>query len=272
VPRSIEINDTSDPRIQCYANLRSGSGPDSEADWFIVEGRWCVQRLIESPHAVISLLVQSGRERETESWLAQQTPLYSLPSDQIRRLVGFDFHRGVLACGRRPNLLTIDDLEFRTGAPTIALAMLGVNERENLGSMMRTAAALGIKNLLIGPKTADPLSRRAIRVSMATVLKQQLYMLDQPTDQLTRLQQTRNVRTIVTTLDSGATPLNKFEPDDREMILVVGNEADGVDPATQQIATDRVTIPMQLGTDSLNVSVAAAIFMYQLLNRHREGA
>jgi tRNA G18 (ribose-2'-O)-methylase SpoU len=147
--------------------------------------------------------------------------------------------------------------------------MLGINQRENLGSMMRTAAALGIENLLIGPRTADPFSRRTIRVSMATVLKQQLYELDQPADQLARLQRTRDVRTIITTLDAGATPLDKFEPDDRKMVLVVGNEAEGVDHATQAIATDRVTIPMQLGTDSLNVAVAAAIIMYQLLSRHR---
>jgi tRNA G18 (ribose-2'-O)-methylase SpoU len=265
VPRSIEIHDTSDPRIRHYANLRTCGGGDSGADWFIVEGRWCVQRLLESPHQVISLLVESGRETEVESWLAEPIPVYSLPLLQIRRLVGFNFHRGVLACGRRPELLAIDDLQFRPDIPAIALAMLGINQRENLGSMMRSAAALGIENLLIGSKTADPFSRRTIRVSMATVLKQRLHMLDQPAEQLARLQRTRNVRTIITTLDPDATPLREFEPDDREMIVVVGNEAEGVDRGIQQIATDRVTIPMQLGTDSLNVSVAAAIFMYQLL-------
>lgn len=264
---SIKIDDTSDPRIQHYANLRGDSDRDCGEDWFIVEGRWCVQRLIESPHEVISLLVERGRESEAQGWLDQPTPVYSLPSLQIRQLVGFNFHRGVLACGRRPKLPPLDMFQFRPGLPTIALAILGVNQRENLGGMMRSAAALGIENLLIGPKTADPFSRRTIRVSMATVLKQRLFRLEQPADQLARLQQTRNFRTIVTTLDSDATPLGQFQPDDRETILVVGNEAEGVDPATEQIATDRLTIPMQLGTDSLNVSVAAAIFMYELLHR-----
>jgi tRNA G18 (ribose-2'-O)-methylase SpoU len=132
---------------------------------------------------------------------------------------------------------------------------------------MRTAAALGIENLLLGPRTEDPYARRCIRVSMATVFKQRLYELDRPESQLSRLQRTGNVRTIVTTLDADAVPLNQFAADDRPSILIVGNEADGVDRSVQDIATDRITIPMHLGADSLNVAVAAAIFMYELLSR-----
>ena len=265
--RIVELVDASDPRIGSYADLRRNAEKGTRTDWFVVEGQWCVRRLIESTHDVISVLVQRGRETEVASWLANDTPLYSLPSDQISRLVGFDFHRGMLACGRRPELRSVDELKFRDDSPRMALAPLGVSERENLGNLMRTAAAMGIDNLLIGSRTADPFSRRAIRVSMATVLKQQLYRLDQPELQLHQLQQSRNLRTIVATLDPAATPLNQFEADERGMILVVGNEAVGVDRAVEQIASDRVTIPMQLGTDSMNVAVAAAIFLYELRRR-----
>ena len=69
---------------------------------------------------------------------------------------------------------------------------------------------------------------------------------------------------MVTTLSAGAMPLNEIVMDDRHGILVVGNEADGVDQSIQDIASDCITIPMKLGTDSLNVSVAAAIVMYHL--------
>jgi tRNA G18 (ribose-2'-O)-methylase SpoU len=132
---------------------------------------------------------------------------------------------------------------------------------------MRTAAAFGIEQLLIGPRTADPLGRRTIRVSMAAVLQQILFDLDRPLAQLSVLQRTRNIRTIATTLDPAATSLDEFVPDDRNCILILGNEARGIDQSIQQAATDRVTIPMQLGTDSLNVSIAAAIFMYALRSR-----
>ena len=269
MPRIIEINEAGDERLQCYANLRSTVGRPADCDVFVVEGRWCVERLIENPVTLNSVLVERGKEAEIASSLPAAIPLYSLPSESIRRLVGFDFHRGVLACGQRPKLHAIDDLEFKPDAPAVALAVLGVDQQENLGSMIRTAAAMGIEHLLIGPKTADPYSRRAIRVSMATVFTEQLYQLDQPVAQLSELARTRNIRIIVTTLDRDATALNRFVADDRDSILIVGNEAKGVDRSIQAIATDRVTIPMQQGTDSLNVSIAAAIFMYQLLDRHR---
>jgi tRNA G18 (ribose-2'-O)-methylase SpoU len=98
---------------------------------------------------------------------------------------------------------------------------------------------------------------------MAAVLHQTLYSLDDPADQLKSLVDEQGYRTVVTTLGH-AVPLNQFAPDDRPMILVVGNEAEGVSAEVERAATDRVTIPMKLGTDSLNVAVATAIFLYQL--------
>jgi tRNA G18 (ribose-2'-O)-methylase SpoU len=261
----IELSQASDPRLERYANLRSDRQRRFDADSFIAEGRWCLQRLIDSPYEIISVLADQRRADEVAHWLPPTTTLYSLPPEQIRQLVGFNFHRGMLACGRRVALRPADELRFRPGEAVMSLAMLGINQHENVGSMMRSAAAFGIGQLLIGPSTADPLSRRSIRVSMAAVFRQTLYTLDRPHSQLLQLQRTRHVRTIVTTLDASGTPLSEFVPDEREAILVVGNEAEGVERSVQEIATDRVTIPMRLGTDSLNVSIAAAIAMYQLL-------
>ncbi len=178
--RIIEIDDATDDRLQCFANLRSNAIQLADSSCFIAEGRWCVQRLLDSNHPILSVLAERGKETELASLLADETPLYSLPPDQIRQLVGFDFHRGVLACGRRPALKDVNELQFRPDAPPVALAALGVSEHENLGSMIRTATALGIEHVLVGPKTVDPFYRRSIRVSMATVFKQNLYRLDQP--------------------------------------------------------------------------------------------
>jgi tRNA G18 (ribose-2'-O)-methylase SpoU len=264
VAQILSLDDPSDPRLACYADLRWDCNPRPDSAWFIVEGRLCVQRLIESPLQVISVLVEQGKEQEVSAWLRDETPIYVLPSGRVRQLVGYDFHRGVLACGRRPTLLTGDALSFAGSTTPLALAAIGVNQRENLGSILRTSAALGIDRILIGGETADPYSRRTVRVSMAAVLKQTLHRLESPASDLQRLQQTHGLRTFVTTLSSDATPLDQVVMDQRPGILVMGSEADGIDPGIEAIATDRVTIPMQLGTDSLNVSVAAAIFLYEL--------
>jgi tRNA G18 (ribose-2'-O)-methylase SpoU len=265
----VSLDEPSDPRLACYTDLRWNAKPGPESDWFIVEGRFCVQRLIESPIEVVSILVELGKEAEVASWFTDQTPVYSLPAESIRSLVGYDFHRGILACGRRPKPNSIDALRWRESEHRLALAAVGVNQQENLGSMMRTAAALGIEQVLIGPRTADPYSRRAVRVSMATVLKLKLTALVDPVPELRQLQETGRFRTVVTTLSPDATTLDQFVADDRACILVMGSELEGVGPEIEEIATDRVTIPMRLGTDSLNVSVAAAIFMYELTRRRR---
>ena len=265
------LDDASDPRLACYSDLRWDANPAADSDWFVVEGRMCVQRLIASPLEVMSILVEHGNEQEVAGWADGETPVFSLPREQVRALVGYKFHRGVLACGRRPDWRSIHELTLNRLQQPVALAAVGVNQRENLGSMLRTAAALGIENVLIGPNTADPFARRSVRVSMGAVLKQRLYRLDQPLAQLRSLGQSGRVRTVVTTLSGDAEPLERFVADDRACVLVLGSEAEGIDPEIEAIATDRVTIPMQLGTDSLNVSVAAAIFMYELVSRYRQG-
>ena len=262
----VRINDANDDRIQHYANLRSDARRGSSPESFVVEGRWCVQRFLDSSLSPLSLLVERSKEAEVATWVPSDVPVYSLPTTQIQDLVGFPFHRGVLACGRRPECLCASSLEFSARQLPLALAMLGVSELENVGSMIRTATAMGIEHLIIDPRTADPFSRRVIRVSMATVFTQQLYRLTDSLVQLVELQK-QGIRTIVTTLDPAATPLDQFVPDRRPAILLVGNEAEGIDREIQETATDRVTIPMQLGTDSFNVAVAAAIFMYSIASR-----
>lgn len=264
MPTLIAVDDLHDPRLAAYMNLRGNRVDSSAAGHFIVEGRWCVQRLAQSRHPIQSVVVEQGREESVIDWVPEGTPIFSIAKDRIRELVGYDFHRGMLACGTRPSLLPVDRVRLSHSGSNLALAVLGVSEQENLGSMIRSAAALGVSDLMIGPRTIDPYARRTIRVSMATVLNQTLYNLDVPKEQLCYLARENNYRTLVTTLDEDATPLHRFVPDDRPMVLVVGNEAGGVEADVQAIATDRVTIPMQQGIDSLNVAVATAILLYEL--------
>lgn len=264
MPRIIEIDDASDQRLSSYANLRGDQHRGEDAESYIVEGRRCVERLSDSRHEILSVLFERGKQADLAESLPDETIVYSLPSQQVSQLVGYDFHRGVLACARRPALHSIDQLSLLSPPPAVVLAMLGVTELENVGSMIRTAAALGVHHLLIGPKTADPFARRTVRVSMGTIFHQQLYSLDRPQEQLNEIRESGNYRTVATTLDPDATPLNQFVADERPIILLMGCEDSGLEPEIQAEASDRVSIPMQPGIDSLNVAVAAAIFLYQL--------
>jgi len=256
-----------DPKLKNYRNLRWNRKPGPENQHFIAEGRYCVERLLQSRHRVHSVLVTEGKAAEALIWTDGKTPVYSLPSEEMRKLVGFDFHRGVMACGERPALNPCTTLDLGHQKQELAIAIIGVTERENVGSIMRTSAGLGIHRILLGPNTADPFARRTIRVSMGTVFRLQLYDLNSPVSQLAEFTRNDRVRTIVSTLADQATPLRDFRLDQHSGILVIGSEADGVATEIQKAATDRITIPMKLGTNSLNVSIATAICLHELIHQ-----
>ncbi|TWU40684.1 TrmH family RNA methyltransferase [Novipirellula artificiosorum] len=263
IGQAIPIASLEDPRISVYANLRHR---DVSADGgrFVAEGHWVVKRLIASSYTIESLLVQQGLESKYADGVPESVPIFTLSRDRLGALVGFDFHRGVLACGLRPRVQSAQDFLNARPRPRLAVMLLGVTELENVGSILRSAAAFGIDHILFDDAAADPLSRRVVRVSMATVFKHQLFSLDRSApDWLTRFHEA-GFRTLAATLDPSATAVTDFASSPVPRVLMVGNEAKGIDPSIQALATDRITIPMQLGTDSLNVAVASAILMHAL--------
>ena len=268
MPKLISISDLSDSRLCHYTNVRHARGASSSRsqEHFIAEGRLVVQRLIESEYEVESVLIQADREEPLVAELAESVPVYAMSRERISQIVGFDFHRGVMACGRRKPTSTIDEFLPAGTHGAVAIGLLGISDQENMGSILRTAAALGIDQILLGPKSIDPFSRRVIRVSMATVFKHRFYQLTDNVNDLVAIGEA-GIRTVASTLDADALSLNDLKRDNRPAVLLVGNEATGIDPGVQAVTDTQVRIPMQLGTDSLNVATAAAILMYEFV-RH----
>ena len=132
---------------------------------------------------------------------------------------------------------------------------------ENLGAIIRIGAAFGIDALLLGRGCCDPFSRRVLRVSMGAALR--LPILESPDLErdARRLRDEWQVELIATVLDNTAEPLAQATKPIR-LGLLLGNEADGLDARWQALCDRRLTIPMQAGTDSLNVAIAAGIFLH----------
>jgi tRNA G18 (ribose-2'-O)-methylase SpoU len=133
---------------------------------------------------------------------------------------------------------------------------------ENLGGLIRIAAAFGLDALILGPRSCDPFFRQAVRVSMGTVFKLPIvHSKDLPAD-LDRLRNEWRVQLIATVLhDDAAESLAEMKPPPC-FALLFGNEAQGLSDDVLQRCDRRATIPMQLGTDSLNVMVAAGVFLF----------
>ena len=148
-------------------------------------------------------------------------------------------------------------------ARTIAV-LEGVNDHENLGSIFRNAAGLGVDAVVFGPGCADPLYRRAVRVSMGHAL---LVPCAWAHGWLASLKMLRDngFRLLAMTPDPAATTLAEaiaLLRDDKVAILV-GAEGPGLTQTAMRASDIRVRIPMSRDTDSLNVATAAALAFYE---------
>ena len=265
----IPIDSIDDPRLDAYRNLKDADLRAQDGR-FIAEGRLVAQRLLASRYACESILCIERLFDEMASIAPPQTPIYVASNAEVSRIVGFRFHNGCLACGRATTIGSVGALLESIGdADATLMVAHELNNTENLGAILRIAAGFGAAGLILGPRTADPFFRQSIRVSMGNVFSLGLASSEYLVDDLRRLREA-GFETIATVIDADAEPLHTLRPARRQAI-VLGSEAHGLDRPTIEACTRRVTIPMKLGTDSLNVAIASAVFLYQLTQpRHQD--
>jgi tRNA G18 (ribose-2'-O)-methylase SpoU len=260
-----DVDDPDDPRLDDFRDLNSvDRRPDlpSGKGLVIAEGVLVVRRMLASrfnPHA---LLGTDRRLAELENDLAgTEVPFYRASTDVMARVVGFHLNRGVLAAARRAREPSV--AEVVGGTRTVAV-LEGVNDHENLGSIFRNAAGLGVDAVVFGSGCADPLYRRAVRVSMGHALLVPYARAIEWPAELAMLKQ-NGFRLLAMTPDGMASALPEAMTaarDDRIAVLV-GAEGPGLTAATLRLSDVRVRIPMSRGTDSLNVATAAALAFYE---------
>lgn len=257
----IPIHDLDDERLAVYRDLLSAKA-SRRSGHFVVEGRLLVERLIESRFVTHSILVDERRVG-----LLPKQPDDSLvltaPASVIEKLVGFNFHRGILACGHRLPQRSLADILKNCTGPATVLVCLGIQDPTNIGSILRSAAAFGIDAVILGLQCSDPFSRRVLRVSMGATLKLSLIESVDLQDDLSRLRDEYYFERVAAVLEDAET-LDQAVRSERIAILV-GNEAHGLPDEITQICERRVTIPMQMGTDSLNAAVASGIMLHHFI-------
>jgi len=276
MPRS-HIDDIDDPRLAIYRDLPQ-QNLTRHSGRFIAEGEKVVDRLIESRYGVESLLAEESLAERYEPRLLAATPIYVVSKALLQATVGFHFHRGVLACGFRQAGIGVEDLLGSVvarphpgtlpggegaGARRMTLVVCpDVQDPTNLGSIIRSAAAFDCSAVILGSKCADPFSRRVLRVSMAAALFLPIVESRDLAADLRRLA-AEEFEIVATVLDRAAEPLAGFQRGQRTAILF-GSEGHGLSDEWLALCQRRVTIPMATGIDSLNVSVAAAVVLWQL--------
>ncbi len=264
-PNVIDVADPADARLDDFRDLNSTDRrPDlpTGKGLVIAEGVLVVQRMLASRFVPRALLGTHRRLAELSAALDRvDAPYYRVDADVMADVVGFHLNRGVLASASRPPELTMSHV--LDGARTVAV-LEGVNDHENLGSIFRNAAGLAIDAVVFGSGCADPLYRRAVRVSMGNaLLVPYAWATSWPGD--LELLRDNGFRLLAMTPEPSARPL----PDamtslaGERVAILVGAEGPGLTERAMRASDMRVHIQMSRGTDSLNVATAAALAFYE---------
>jgi tRNA G18 (ribose-2'-O)-methylase SpoU len=257
----ISIHSLDDPRLAPYRNLKERDLA-RDGDRFIAEGEHLVKRLIASRMTTESVLLADRRVAEIAPLVPPHISVYSAPADVVNQVLGFKFHAGVMAVGIRGPSPAIDDVMAGATANRVTLLVCPeIEKTDNLGAIIRIAAAFGVDAMILGERCCDPFFRQSVRVSMGAAFVLPIVRCDDLARDLQRLRGEFGVELIGSVLADNAERLEDVARPLR-MGLLLGNEAQGLGAELEGLCDRRVTIPMKLGTDSLNVAVAAGVFLY----------
>ena len=294
----VVVDDRSDPRLADYARLtdvRLRTALEPAHGLFVAEGDKVIRRAVAAGYQVRSMLVT----RDKLAGLADLAsacpgPVYLVSDQAAEQVTGYRVHRGALASMARRALPTVTGLLSGaplaadvSGAPLAAelsggqpgwprriVILEDLVDHGNVGGIFRCAAALGVDAVILSPRCADPLYRRAVKVSMGAVFAIPYARMSDWRGGLAEIR-SAGFTLLALTPDQSAVPLDKLAPAGR-VALLLGTEGDGLSSRWLAEADTAVCVPMSaeamaLGVDSLNVVAAAAIACHELARLPRGG-
>lgn len=297
---AIELRELDDPRLNDFARLTDSAlrrRIDSERGLYLAESKFVFERALAAGHEPRSVLAERSALAEVEFQLTAAgygdaareqaglppVPVFTGDAAVLERLTGFELHHGVIGCMNRPAPLDAADViagptavdaagggAAGTGGRRRLVVVEGVVDPTNVGLIFRSAGALGADGILLTPRTADPFYRRAVRMSMGTVLQVPWAHVGGWRELAPQLHDAGyHVATLA--LDERSVTLDEFADQVRtapdrfgRLALVLGSEGYGVSDACLRAADTLVEIPMAHGIDSLNVAASSAVAMWAL--------
>ena len=261
----VEVGDPADPRVADYVALTDVAlrrRVEPASGLFIAEGQQVVERALRAGYRPRSAFVSTRALDPLGPLLAQLAcPVYAADPAVMRQVAGFHVHRGVLASFARKPVPSVAEV---LASARRVVVVEDTNNPTNLGAVARSAAALGMDALLLSPQSADPLYRRAVRVSMGEVFALRYARIEDWPEGLGVLRE-HGFRLLALTPDPAAVPIESVRPQPGDRLaLLLGAEGPGLTDGARALADEQVRVPMAPGVDSLNVAAAAAVACYVL--------
>jgi tRNA G18 (ribose-2'-O)-methylase SpoU len=266
----VPITDLNDPRIAIYRSLKL-TNQTRRLGQFVVEGEKLVERLLASRFPPVSILVTDRHAPRLLTQIPDDVPTYIVPDELVDSIVGFPFHRGVLACAQTRPWPPLEEI-VRSAGPRLTLVVCPrLSNPENLGAIARIGDVFGIDAIVAGPSCPDPFSRRVLRVSMGSILRVPVIAAikyQELVDTVDILVRDSGLVLIGAVADPAAEPFDA-KPRPGRVGLVMGEEDRGIEPEWLERCGRIVTIPMRTDAGSLNVAVAAGILLHGLMRDQR---
>lgn len=273
----IEVSDLSIPELDVFVRLTGAqlrNKLESEKGIFIAESPTVIEVALNSGCIPVSALTDERLLKneavikiiERCESLTPDMQVYSASREVLKNLTGFELTRGALCAMRRPVLKSAE--EVTRGAKRIAV-LEEIADSTNVGAIFRSAAALDIDAVLITPTTCDPLSRRALRVSMGTVMQVPWTKIgDTPADWaengIKKLHALGFKTAAMALSDNSVSIDDEALMKEERLAIILGSEGNGLLKKTIADSDYTVKIPMSHGVDSLNVAAASAVAFWQL--------
>jgi len=227
---------------------------------FVAEGEKVIRRAVAAGYRVRSMLL-AERWLEPLRDLVDQLDGTVFVADEsvLAAVTGYTVHRGALAAMARKPLP--DPAHLLAGVDRVVV-LEGIVDPTNVGAVFRSAAALGIDGVLVDPSCADPLYRRAVKVSMGAVFSLP-YARAEGWPAGLDLVRAAGLTVLALTPAADALDIDCLDPGlTKRCALLLGTEGPGLSDAALAAADQRVRIPMARGIDSLNIAAAAAVAIW----------
>ena len=245
-----QLTSSRNPRILAWRSLKDKKGRD-EQNAFLVEGPKMVCEALSSGFPVQALLLREGENLPCT--VSPSVPVYLLPSRLFQSVCDTKTPQGIAAVLSR-RVLPLSGTRF--------LALDGIQDPGNMGTIIRTADAAGFDGLILSPDCVDIFSPKVLRATMGSIFRMSFAFPESLPSALLELRE-KDYSILSSQLDGD--PFYSRNNVSSSFVLIVGNEGNGISDPVKSVATHHLCLPMRGGAESLNAAVAAGIMMYDLM-------
>ncbi|RCK74488.1 MAG: 23S rRNA (guanosine-2'-O-) -methyltransferase rlmB [Ignavibacteriae bacterium] len=262
----IKIESLDNPDLYPYRTLRRAI-EHIKKRIFVAEGEKVVRRLLESNLSIESFLLTEDWYEVLKNFITNRCnsdiPVYIGTKKMLESIVGFNLHQGIMAVGKIPEPIALDELIDDNCSSHFFVAVDGLTNSDNLGVIVRNCVAFNVDALIVGETSSSPYLRRAIRQSMGAVFELKIFESDNLYEDIRKISQVYDFE-IIAADPHGEKIISEKIGYRKNICIVFGSEGFGIREDIIAICNERVNIPISQKIDSLNVASASAIFLYEI--------